>query len=70
MPPNKNPIVIGDWVAANVIISPIFNNVAFTTGSTPIAKILASGAIIIEPKIMFKPSGSFFSKNGAIRAIV
>ena len=70
IPPSRNPMISGDCSAAAEIIRPMLSSVELTTGSTAMAIILASGAIARAPTIRFRPSGSFFSRNGATKPTI
>ena len=66
IPPNKNPITIGDWSVAAEIVAPMCDRIHVTPGSTTVTIIRATGAITSAPAIMLIPTGSFFSIIGAM----
>ena len=66
IPPNRNPITIGDWSVAAEIVAPMCDRIHVTPGSTTVTIIRATGAITSAPAIMLIPTGSFFSIIGAM----
>lgn len=64
IPPRRKPITIGDCSVAAVMVPPMRVRRTVTTGSDAQAMRWAKGAIKRAPRMIFNPSGSFFSTIG------
>ena len=69
MPPSRKPITMGDCSVAAEMVSPMRVRMMLTAGLTATTIRCDSGAMISAPRMIFSPSGSFFSTIGAIRPI-